>query len=79
MAEIPKELIDRINFLAHKKKGEGLTNDELKEQQELREEYIKIFRAGFKDHLMGIKVIDEEGNDVTPDKLKKEKAERDNK
>ena len=73
---IDQELIDRINFLANKKKAEGLNDNELKEQQELRQEYLKLFKAGFKDKLMSIKVVDPEGNDVTPDKLKKAKEGR---
>ena len=34
-----KEKIDRINFLAKKKKEEGLSDEELKEQKALYEEY----------------------------------------
>ncbi len=40
-----KEKIDRINFLAKKKKTEGLTEDELQEQAILRQEYIAEYRA----------------------------------
>ncbi len=35
-----KEKIDRINELAHKKKSEGLTPDEVLEQAELRREFL---------------------------------------
>ncbi len=73
MAQISQELIDEINALAHKSKSVGLTDEEKARQQELRQEYIRIFRGGFKQQLMSIKVVDEKGNDITPDKLKKAK------
>lgn len=62
--------IDRINELARKKKAEGLTSEELAEQAQLREEYIEGYRRSVRHHLEGIKVVDEEGNDITPEKLK---------
>lgn len=73
-----EELLARINFLANKKKTEGLSEAELEEQAKLRQEYLKEFRAGFKERLMSIKVVDEDGSDVTPEKLKKAKSERKN-
>lgn len=73
---INQELIDRINFLANKKKSEGLSEKEQQEQQKLRQEYLKLFKEGFKDKLMSVKVVDPQGNDVTPEKLKKAKEER---
>ena len=60
----PKK-IDRINELAKKKKAEGLTSEEKVEQAKLREEYIE-----------GIKIVDEEGNDVTPEKLRQVQREK---
>ncbi|MCU5745588.1 DUF896 domain-containing protein [Staphylococcus sp. SQ8-PEA] len=62
--------IDRINELARKKKEQGLTEAEKKEQQKLRKKYLRSFREGFKKQLENTKVIDPEGNDVTPDKVK---------
>ena len=73
MSSIDPKLIARINELAKKKKIGTITKAELKEQEKLRQEYLKAFRSGFKQQLMGVKVVDEEGNDITPQKLKDEK------
>lgn len=73
MAKISDEMIREINELAHKSKTVGLTEEEKLRQQELRKEYIRIFRSGFEQQLQSIKVVDENGNDVTPEKLKKSK------
>ena len=59
--------------MAKKKKEGTISEQELVEQQELRQEYLKQFREGFKSQLRSIKVVDEKGNDITPEKLKKEK------
>ncbi|MBU5438845.1 DUF896 domain-containing protein [Tissierella sp. MSJ-40] len=65
-----KDLIKRINELAHKSKTVGLTEEEKEEQNKLRQEYLSIFRGNMKNTLLNVKVVDEEGNDVTPEKLK---------
>ena len=62
--------IDRINELARKKKTEGLTGAEKIEQERLREEYIEAYRRSIRHHIEGLKIVDEEGNDITPAKLK---------
>lgn len=62
--------IDRINELAHKKKTEGLTGEEKVEQAKLREEYIEGYRRSVRHHIEGLKIVDEEGKDITPEKLK---------
>ena len=57
---IDQKLIDRINFLANKSKTEeGLTEEELVEQSELRKEYLRLFREGFRQRLESIKVVKE--------------------
>ena len=69
------ELRKRINELANKAKVEELNDDEKAEQASLRAEYLKTFRAGFKDQLMNVKVVDIDGNDVTPERLKQAQEE----
>lgn len=68
--------IDRINELAKKKKAEGLTEEELREQAALREEYIEGYRRSVRAHVEGIKIVDEDGNDVTPEKLRQIQKEK---
>lgn len=58
------ELIKEINYLANKKKTEGLTEQELERQKELRQKYLKIFREGMRGQLESIKVVDEFGNEI---------------
>ncbi|MFD1066198.1 DUF896 domain-containing protein [Oceanobacillus locisalsi] len=67
---LSKDKLDRINVLAKKSKNEGLTEDEKTEQKELREAYLANVRGAFKNHLKGMTVVDPEGNDVTPKKLR---------
>ena len=67
-----EDLRKRINELANKAKVEELNDDEKSEQANLRAEYLKTFREGFKSQLMNVKVVDIDGNDVTPERLKKE-------
>jgi len=71
-----KEKLNRINFLAKKEKGEGLTTGEKKEQTDLRNEYLKNIRRSFTNQLSTMTVIDPEGNDVTPEKVKKLKKKK---
>ncbi|GGE52556.1 UPF0291 protein YnzC [Pullulanibacillus camelliae] len=73
---LPSDLLTRINELARKAKQDGLTKEEKIEQQELRAKYLQAFRNRFKEQLHSITVVDEEGNDVTPPKLKQSKQRR---
>lgn len=68
---VTKEEIERINELARKAKSEGLTDIEKKEQQMLRQKYIDNIKRSFSNQMKSIKVIDPEGNDVTPEKIKR--------
>ena len=53
-----KEMIARINELAHKKKKEGLTEVELAEQKELYKRYLANIRGQLKAQLDNIEVVD---------------------
>lgn len=55
-----QEMIARINFLARKKRTEGLTEGELIEQKELYELYLGNIRAQVKQKLDSITVVDKE-------------------
>ena len=70
---IDQKLINEINALAHKKKTVGLTPEEQVRQQKLRQKYLKEFRRGFEQQLQSIKVVDANGNDVTPAKARMHK------
>ncbi|MGH2115979.1 DUF896 domain-containing protein [Aerococcus urinaeequi] len=60
------QLLKRINELAAKKKAGTITEEELVEQKELRQVYLKQFRSAFNDIILNTRVIDPEGTDVTP-------------
>lgn len=76
MASQPQERIDRINELAKKAKETGLTEEETKERQALREAYLKDFRAGFRQQLEQTQLINKHGKDVTPKKLREIQRKR---
>ncbi len=57
-----KEKIDRINYLARKKKAEGLTPEELEEQAVLRKEYIEIWKRNVTQVVESVVIMDEDGN-----------------
>ena len=52
-----KNLIERINYLARKKKTVGLTPQEQVEQNELRDEYRRIFRQNLMNQVSNIRVV----------------------
>lgn len=55
------KLIARINELAHKAKAEGLTEDEIKERDALRQEYIAAFRASLTAQLDNTYIVRPDG------------------
>lgn len=56
---ITKELLDRINFLARKKRNEGLSPDELAEQKKLYEVYLTSIRGQVTNLLDSIEFVDD--------------------
>ena len=56
------EKIDRINTLAHKAKSVGLTEEEKKEQAELRKEYLAAVRQNLQAQLNNIDVKEKDGS-----------------
>ncbi len=50
--------VARINELARKKKAEGLTPEELTEQQALRRKYIDAVKSSLRSHLEHIRPSD---------------------
>ncbi len=57
-----EEKIARINELYRKAKNEGLTPDELQEQQILRKEYIEAFKRNMRGTLNTISIQEEDGS-----------------
>lgn len=65
--------LGRINELAKKQREEGLTSAEWIEQQALRKDYLREIRGQVRETFSKMTVLDPLGNDVTPDKLRREK------
>lgn len=62
MKEKMEDKIKRINELYKKSKAEGLTSEELKEQQILRSEYIATIRHNLRGQLNNIDIQNEDGS-----------------
>ena len=73
---LSKEKISRINELSKKKRAGTLTEAEAKEQTQLRKEYLDTFRNSMRETIENVKVVDAEGNDVTPEKVKEAKKKK---
>ena len=56
------EKIDRINALAHKAKSVGLTEEEKKERDLLRKEYIASIRMNLRSQLDNVDIKQEDGS-----------------
>lgn len=55
------ELIQRINELAHKVKAEGLTEEETRERDELRRQYIAAFKRSLTEQLDNTYIVTPDG------------------
>lgn len=62
------EIIEKINHLNAIKKERELTGEELSELKDYRSMYLENFKGNLRNILNNTKVIDEEGNDITPSK-----------
>lgn len=61
-----EEKIARINELYHKSKKEGLTEEETKEREELRKEYIRSFRDNIRAALENVSILEPDGTVTKP-------------
>lgn len=57
-----EEKIERINTLYHKSKTTGLNEEEKKEQQALRKDYLESIRKSLKNQLDNIDIQNEDGS-----------------
>ncbi|MBQ8803562.1 MAG: DUF896 domain-containing protein [Tyzzerella sp.] len=57
-----EEKIQRINVLYRKAKAEGLTEEEKKEQQILRQEFINDFKRNLRGQLDNISIQESDGS-----------------
>lgn len=65
-----EKLLKRINELAHKNREEGLTEAETKERAKLRKEYLKNFREAMRSNIEMMRIFDDNGKEVTPEKVR---------
>lgn len=66
--------LDRINELARKAKSVGLSEAELAERDVLRRAYIRQVCGQMNNILSTVTVVDSQGTDVTPVKLRQAQA-----
>lgn len=63
-----KEVIDKINSLNATKKERELTVEESEELAKYRQLYLQNFKANMRNILDNTRVINENGEDITPKK-----------
>ena len=56
-----EELTKRVNELYHKSQNVGLTEDEKKEQDELRKAYVANVRKNLRGQLDNISIVEKDG------------------
>lgn len=61
-----QEMTARINELYHKSQGEGLNDEEKKEQAELRRAYVANVKANLKAQLDNISIVEKDGTITRP-------------
>ena len=72
------EKIKRINELYHKSKKEGLTPEEIKEQADLRREYIASVRKNLTSSLRNVSHLEPDGSVTDLGKIIDAKEKRGN-
>ena len=70
----PKKLI--VSTSLQKEKNRRLDPRRKSRTSQTTEEYIEGYRRTVRHHIEGIKIVDEEGNDVTPEKLRQVQREK---
>lgn len=63
-----KSKLERISFLSRKSRNETLSEEEIKEQKVLREEYLTDIKKDLTRTLSDVYIVDKDGNKT---KLKK--------
>lgn len=71
MKKVDQSKIERINQLAKKKKSEGLTDKEAKEQKELYKEYLASIRMNVTSQLDNMVIEDKNGAQTNVKDLRK--------
>lgn len=69
------EVIRRINELAHKAKAEGLTEEETKERDELRRQYIDAFKRSLTAQLDNTYIVTPDGKKTKLQNMQKKQKQ----
>ena len=59
--QLDNKKLERINFLAKKSRTQGLTDEEKREQTELRNEYREAFRRSLSSQLENTYIVEPDG------------------